>query len=217
MYRKALCLLALCNLTVFMGYVCACGFSQVELAARSVLLLRLADIDEKVEEQGIFAISGNVTEGGVGIASVTVSEQRIVNYSVMEQEEYRVLAENELEVLQRIVEAEAGNEDEEGKLLVANVVLNRVDSEYFPETVTEVVFQESKGVAQFSPVASGRYYSVEVSPETVAAVERALAGEDISEGALYFASRRYAGSNKMRWFEEKLTYLFCHGGHEFYK
>ena len=215
MYRKALCLLALCNLTVFMGYVCACGFSRVEAAARSVLTLRLADIEEKAEEW-IPVMSGRAAGGGVGIVGVTVSEQRVVNYNVMEQES-RVLEADELEVLQRIVEAEAGSEDEEGKLLVANVVLNRVDSEYFPETVTEVVFQESKGVAQFSPVASGRYYSVEISPETVTAVERALAGEDISEGALYFASRRYAGSSKMRWFEEKLTYLFGHGGHEFYK
>lgn len=209
--------MALCNLTLYMGYICVCGFSRVLPAARPVLLLRLADIDGRAEEQVASTVSGSAADGGVGIASVTVSEQRIVNYSVMEQEEYRTLEEDELEVLQRIVEAEAGSEDEEGKLLVANVILNRVDSESFPETVTEVVFQESKGVAQFSPVASGRYYSVEVSPETVAAVERALAGEDISEGALYFASRKYAGNSKMRWFEEKLTYLFCHGGHEFYK
>lgn len=216
MYRKAISLLALCNLTLYMGYVCVCGFARVASTARPVLLLRLADIDERAGEQGDPKVSDGAADGGVGIAGVTVSEQRIVNYSVLEQER-RILEEDELEVLQRIVEAEAGNEDEEGKLLVANVVLNRVDSESFPETVTEVVFQESKGVAQFSPVASGRYYSVEVSPETVAAVERALAGEDISDGALYFASRRYAGESKMRWFEEKLTYLFCHGGHEFYK
>lgn len=46
---------------------------------------------------------------------------------------------------------------------------------------------------------------------------RALDGEDISEGALYFAARDYADSKRMRWFDEKLTLLFRHGGHEFFK
>ena len=47
-------------------------------------------------------------------------------------------------------------EDEDGKLLVANVILNRVNSEVFPDTVSEVVLQKSKGVTQFSPVSSGK-------------------------------------------------------------
>ncbi len=72
-------------------------------------------------------------------------------------------------------------------------------------------------MTQFSPVASGSYYRVKVSETTVSAVERALKGEDISQGALYFASRRYASDSNMRWFDEKLTFLFQHGGHEFFK
>ena len=107
--------------------------------------------------------------------------------------------------------------DEDGKLLVANVVLNRMNSDKFPDTVTEVVFQREKGVSQFSPVYNGSYYRVTVSDETVEAVERALMGEDISQGALYFAARKYADSGKMRWFDTKLTYLFLYGGHEFFK
>ena len=49
------------------------------------------------------------------------------------------------------------------------------------------------------------------------AVGRALMGEDISQGALYFAARKYADSGKMKWFDENLTYLFVHGGHEFFR
>lgn len=197
--------------------VCVWKIAGTELAAGPALLLKLDDIEEKAKEQKTLEMYGSIMSGGIGIVNVTVSGQRVVNYSVVEQGDYRFLDEEELEVLQRIVEAEAGNEDEDGKLLVANVVLNRVDSDKFPETVTEVVFQQSKGVTQFSPVASGRIHTVEVSEETVAAVERALAGEDISQGALYFAARKYASSKKMRWFDEKLTFLFSHGGHEFYK
>ena len=115
------------------------------------------------------------------------------------------------------LEAEAGNEDAEGKLLVANVVLNRLNSEVFPDTVSGVVFQREKGVSQFSPVSNGSYYRVSVSDETVNAVERALMGEDISQGALYFVARKYADSSKVEWFDRNLTYLFTHGGHEFFK
>ena len=128
-----------------------------------------------------------------------------------------VFSAEEIQVLERIVEAEAGGEDADGKLLVANVVLNRVRDEAFPNTITEVVFQRDGRVVQFSPVANGRYDAVTVSEETREAVERALCGEDISEGALFFAARKYADEKAMRWFDEKLTLLFQHGGHEFFK
>lgn len=104
-----------------------------------------------------------------------------------------------------------------GKLLVANVVLNRVASEEFPDSVQEVVFQKNGQVWQFSPVGDGRYYAVTVTEETRRAVERALEGEDISEGALYFAARKYADPERMKWFDEKLEFLFSYGGHEFFK
>lgn len=155
-------------------------------------------------------------EKEMGIMSAASSGQRIVDYQTLDKEYKYNLSERDLEALLRIVEAEAGGEDEEGKLLVANVVLNRVNSEDFPDTVYDVVFQRSKGVTQFSPVNNGKYWSVEISEETVQAVTRALEGEDISCGALYFAARKYADSDKMKWFDEKLTYLFAHGGHEFF-
>lgn len=126
------------------------------------------------------------------------------------------ISDKDYEVLLRIVEAEAGGEDEMGKLLVANVVLNRVMSEKFPDTVEEVVFQKSGNCYQFSPVANGRYESVSISAETYSAVDRALQGEDLSKGALYFVAEKYADPEKLEWFHQKLTLLFSHGGHSFY-
>ena len=152
----------------------------------------------------------------MGIASRTSSGQRVVDCSELQRESKYQLEQADLEVLLRIVEAEAGCEDEDGKLLVANVILNRLNSEKFPDSITEIVFQRENGVSQFSPIADGSYYKVSVSEETVEAVGRALAGEDISRGALYFAARKYADSESMRWFDEKLTLLFRHGGHEFF-
>jgi len=168
----------------------------------------------EVKLDGIY--TADHKQKSIGIATVAASGQRILDYQVLDKEWEYDLAKQDIEVLCRIVEAEAGGEDEDGKLLVANVVLNRVNHEKFPDTVTEVVFQQSNGVTQFSPVRNGRYWTVTVSEETCAAVERALEGEDISNGALFFAARKYADSDKMRWFDEKLKFLFAHGGHEFF-
>ena len=66
------------------------------------------------------------------------------------QEEIRL---GEMEVLAQLVEAEAGNQPFEGKCLVADVILNRVESPDFPDTISEVIFQEG----QFSVVSNGAF------------------------------------------------------------
>lgn len=123
------------------------------------------------------------------------------------------LSSDERQVLLRIVQAEAGTCDEEGKLLVANVILNRMESDEFPDTVREVVYQKS----QFSPVMNGTINTCKITEETESAVSRALNGEDISDGALYFMNRKKSASRNVRWFDTKLQFLFKHGEHEFFK
>lgn len=126
------------------------------------------------------------------------------------------LSETDYEALCRIVQAEAGGEDEQGKILVAEVILNRVLAEGFADTVYDVVFEKSGGSAQFAPTVDGRYFTVEVTEETKAAVEMALYGEDYSQGALFFSARSKANPDDMAWFDHNLKWLFQHGGHEFY-
>lgn len=128
-----------------------------------------------------------------------------------------LISEDDKEVLLRIVEAEATSEDVKGRMLVANVVLNRVLCDGFPDTIAEVVFQKNGDVYQFSPVKDKRYWQVEVSDKTREAVERVLAGEDESQGALFFMARSMANPKSARWFDEALQYLFKYGVHEFYK
>lgn len=127
------------------------------------------------------------------------------------------MSSSEKNILMRIVEAEATGEDITGKMLVANVVLNRVNSSHFPDTVEGVVFQKNGSVYQFSPIKDGRYYQVDISSETKKAVKRVLNGEDKSEGALYFMSRSRAKASSVTWFDRYLTRVFKHGTHEFYK
>ena len=62
----------------------------------------------------------------------------------------------DLELLAALIECEAGGEPYEGKLAVGSVVLNRVASSHFPNSVVGVIYQSG----QFSPVASGRFATV---------------------------------------------------------
>lgn len=146
-----------------------------------------------------------------------VSIPRTIDEEVLERKKVYDLNDTDYNNLLRIVEAEASGEGERGKLLVANVILNRVNSKKFPNTVTEVVFQNSGGKTQFAPTKDGRFYSVKVTEETVRAVERAIYGEDISDGALYFVAVSKASKDKVSWFERKLTKVCSYGGHDFYK
>ena len=59
----------------------------------------------------------------------------------------------EMELIAQLVMAEAGNQGLTGKRYVADVVLNRVDSDDFPNTVEEVIFQEN----QFSVIENGAF------------------------------------------------------------
>ena len=127
------------------------------------------------------------------------------------------MTDNDYENLLAVVEAEAGGEDVEGRIMVANVILNRVEDENFPDDVTSVIWQKAGGSSQFSPTEDGRIHSVTISNTTREAVNRAIDGEDLSQGALYFIAKDQADTDNIAWFDETLTHLFDHGGHSFYK
>ena len=210
MYKKALGILLVMQTLILVGYLFVLLSNENQpKQMKSVYEIRLNQI-----------MLANDQSSGLEISKSTSAEQRVVTYSVLEKKVEEPVIQTgtsinitmeDYENLLRIVEA-----DEIGKLLVANVVLNRVESEDFPDTITEVIFEQSNGVTQFSPVANGRFWKVEISEETKKAVDKALAGEDVSQGALYFAARKYANKSSMRWFDESLDYLFTHGGHEFF-
>ncbi len=112
----------------------------------------------------------------------------------------------EYEMLCKIVTTEAMTEDVEGQMLIANVVMNRVESDIFPDTVEEVILSPG----QFDPVTTGAFASTEPTDEAREAVIRALSGEDASQGALYFQK-----SAATTWGDYE--FLFRHGNHSFYK
>lgn len=123
------------------------------------------------------------------------------------------VTEKEYEILCRIVQAEAGDQDVYGRILVANVILNRVNYEKeFPNDIEGVVFEKK----QFSPISNGAYYRVVVDDVTREAVDRCLSGEDYSDGALYFFMRSATAASTASWFDT-LTFICKYGCHEFFK
>lgn len=147
----------------------------------------------------------------------TTSQARVIRGNKMEKKRISGVGTAEYEILCRIVQAEAGGEDFQGKRMVADVILNRVESAKFPNTIEGVVFQGGEESPQFSPIRDGRYYTVTVTRETRNAVDKALDGGDSSGGALYFVNADKANPGNYAWFENCLTFCCQHGGHRFYK
>lgn len=126
------------------------------------------------------------------------------------------LSETDYEVLLKIVEAEAGGEDEFLRTLIANVIINRMLNDYYPNTIEEVVFQNDGKTYQFSPIKDKRYYKVEVSKKTITAVQKALAGYDNSHGALAFVDPSNTSDKVMSWFNNNLDFVMSYGNVSFY-
>ena len=96
-------------------------------------------------------------------------------------------SDSELALLAAIIQCEAGGESNTGKVAVGAVIMNRVRSSQFPNSITEVVYQSG----QFSPVASGILSSVlsqGARSDCYQAAQEALAGSNPIGSALYFNS-----------------------------
>lgn len=157
------------------------------------------------------------TETETGKLRESTSEPRMIAEQTLIKKRISSLSDEEFEVLCRIVQAEAGGEDTLGKQMVADVIINRVCSHKFPNSVSGVVFQQNGGKTQFSPVRDGRYYSVNVTSDTREAVNNALNGADSTNGSLYFVNASKANPGNLSWFENCLAFQVEHGGHRFYK
>ena len=113
--------------------------------------------------------------------------------------------------LSRIISAESAGESLLGQIAVGNVVLNRVSSRQYPNTVYSVIF-DRKGGTQFSPVALGTIYKTPTESSVIAA-KICLEGYSISDDILFFMNPRIATNN---WISKNRPYAFSIGNHDFY-
>ena len=113
--------------------------------------------------------------------------------------------------LSRIISAESRGEPMQGKLAVGTVVLNRVASGEFPDTVKGVVF-DSRWGGQFTPVSNGTVY-LEPTAESVTAAKLCLEGARAAGESLYFLDPAKAGNF---WIVNNRPYVTTIGCHSFY-
>lgn len=121
-------------------------------------------------------------------------------------------SQDDLYWLARIIEAEAGAEPYNGKVAVGNVILNRVKSSEFPNTIYAVIFEYYGSIPQFSPVADGTIYNTP-SQESINAAKDALNGSrPVGNSTYFFNPAKAAGT----WIVKNKTYVTRIGGHTFY-
>ena len=190
-----------------------------------------ADQDKPVAEQVIWALceaaagnewdhnalsnTSNALEGSVEQLVYPVDVSGIYHLAGINLDQVMTLNKpkrwtaEEAQMLATLAMAEAEGEDTVGKALVILVVLNRVESKSFPNTIEGVIFQKG----QFSPVAPGhRYYKVTPNADCWAALELVERGWDESQGALYFERK----TERSTWHSRNLVELYTHGNHTFY-
>lgn len=113
--------------------------------------------------------------------------------------------------LSRIIYAESGGEPLLGQIAVGNVVLNRVKSSQYPNTIKGVVFDTQYGT-QFEPVSNGTVYN-DPSDTSVLAAKLALEGADVVGHSLYFFAPALSQGT---WIVNNRTYHKTIGCHQFY-
>ena len=169
-------------------------------------------------------------------AGYDVSWNGLENTVVIEErreaaEETAALCELITQTLQELTHHEARGEDERGQRLIANVVLNRVNSPRHPNTIKDVIFQsginsQGQHVFQFTPAGRDTFGTGEHSDLTIRAVQQALSGVDDSQGATFFHSisgiQQAEREGREIWHERAaregtLIRLFDHGNHRFYR
>ncbi len=111
-------------------------------------------------------------------ASPVVVKNSAINYTA-----------SDLNLLARLITAEAGGESYNAQVAVGAVVVNRVRSGSFPNSISAVINEKSYGIYQFTPVVNGNINRT-ASANAVRAANAALSGTDPTNNALFF----YSGS-----------------------
>lgn len=116
--------------------------------------------------------------------------------------------EDDLYWLSRVIHAESGNQSMEGQIAVGNVVMNRVRSKLFPDTIHDVLAQKN----QFSTYRSGSLQRKVPGEDSVIAAKLVLDGAEVVPTALFFNTKNLKNSYAAR----TRDYVCTIGNHAFY-
>ncbi len=176
-------------------------------------------------DRALFAFSPNVVmdDGRMYIPASTLTKALGINMSVSgtrvslsggfspllhASKYYR---EDEVYWLSKIISAESKGESLLGQIAVGDVILNRVKSPLYPNTIYSVIFDRKYGV-QFSPTLDGSIYNDPTFTATLAA-KICLEGTSLSDDALFFLNPLASQSS---WIVRSREYAYSIGGHDFY-
>ena len=99
-----------------------------------------------------------------------------------------------MDLFYKLVEAEGGINNLDGRIAVANVILNRYHSGKYGKTLMDVMKQKY----QFEPIYNGTVYNIKATPKTIEAVNKALDGVEVIPSNCYnFWSTDLPKSNEL--------------------
>ena len=136
-----------------------------------------------------------------------ISEKPTISKIDIEKKEYD-FSEDDKQLLAQLAEAEAGNQGYKGIVDVLYVVLHRVESEEFPDTIYDVIYQKN----QFETVSNGTINNdpSKLCKKAVEDIENGEA-EDEYKTTLYFDS-----CNGDSWAGRNRQYCATYKNHDFY-
>lgn len=166
------------------------------------------------------ALCISVLAGSTAVISDTQTVQASadsISYTTDSMESFSIdgYTDEEVDMICAVVEREVGGLSVQSKQIVANVIVNRVKSSAFPDTVYDVLHQEN----QFKTIRN--YYTNErpVQVSTRIAVTYALkSGIDCADGALFFYAPAVIDSiDKTNWFESNLEFVTEVDGQRYFR
>lgn len=121
---------------------------------------------------------------------------------------FRGISQADIQLMERVVFAEAQGEPYQGQVAVAAVILNRIKSPDFPNTISQIIYQPRA----FESVSNGSIWKKQPDTSAKRAVQDAINGSDPSNGALYFYNPATATSS---WVKTALQPIKQIGKHTF--
>lgn len=199
-----------------------CIFLIVFLCLESINILYLHNLQknnssfdkqEKTCSDNLILIQPQEEKEELSLYNSSFSSQNIVYFQEeveQEQEEeictlYTSLTKEEIELIELTVQHEVGNFSKDYKKLIAAIIRNRLESDSFPNTISEVILAEG----QFS---NGDYVGVNVDIETQEAVEEVFSMEESPHLATYYYNPELSSYSSIYWFEYSgdIEYLFSY-------
>lgn len=191
------------------AYEVKSGDTMSEIAkAHNLSLGEIAQLNPQIKDINLIYVGEHINTN-INERVETKQTKKIVQNSQAKSTNSKTISSYEKDLLARLVRAEAQSEPYIGKVAVAEVVLNRVASNKFPDSIKGVIYQKN----QFSPVTNGSINRAADS-ESIQAVEQAISnGNDVTNGSLYFYNPKVTNGSWL----DSLTTVTKIGNHTFKK